>query len=136
MHAGGLPQGSRDGKLPVAPRQIYYAARDHIQRRTGKTVGSTSLQPEILVIGYMDEHPEETAKWDIAWDARGNLIEPHTRKTIPLSTLAVRKYVLEKGWLNKYGRRALEKEGFQPLFEAVKLGERYDLAVMSSKGTR
>ena len=68
--------------------------------------------------------------------ARGNLVEPHTRKTIPLSTLAVRKYVEQKGWQNKYGAVLFcEKEGFQPLFEAVKLGERYDLAVMSSKGT-
>ena len=42
----------------------------------------------------------------------------------------------EKGWQNKYGAVLFcEKEGFQPLFEAVKLGERYDLAVMSSKGT-
>ena len=69
----------------------------------------------------MDEHPEKTANWDIAWDARGNLIEPHTRKTIPLSTLAVRKYVQEKGWLNKYGAVLFcEKEGFPA---AVRGGE-------------
>ena len=28
----------------------------------------------------------------------------------------------------------IEKEGFMPLFEAVNLGERYDLAIMSTKG--
>ena len=128
-------KASSGGTLPVAPRQIYYAARDHIQLRSGKTLGSKYFS-QTLLIDYMDEHPEETANWDIAWDARGNLVEPHTRKTIPLSTLAVRKYVQEKGWRNKYGAVLFcEKEGFQPLFEAVKLGERYDLAIMSSKGT-
>jgi DNA topoisomerase VI subunit A len=28
----------------------------------------------------------------------------------------------------------VEKEGFMPLFERVKLAERYDIAIMSSKG--
>ena len=28
----------------------------------------------------------------------------------------------------------IEKEGFLPLFEAVHLAERYDLAIMSTKG--
>ena len=30
----------------------------------------------------------------------------------------------------------IEKEGFMPLFEAVQLAERYDLAIMSTKGCR
>ena len=28
----------------------------------------------------------------------------------------------------------IEKEGFMPLFEAVQLAERFDLAIMSTKG--
>ena len=128
-------KASNGGTLPVPPRMIYYAARNHIHARSGKEVTSKYFS-QTLLIEYVDEHPKETASWDIAWDARGNLVEPHTRKTIPLSTLAVRKYIQEKGWRNKYGAVLFcEKEGFQPLFEAVMLGERYDLGIMSSKGT-
>ena len=38
-------KASTGGTLPVAPRQIYYAARDHIQLRSGKTLGSKYFQP-------------------------------------------------------------------------------------------
>ena len=40
------------------------------------------------------------------------------------------------GPANRYGNILfIEKEGFLPLFEAVHLAERYDLAIMSTKGT-
>ena len=74
---------------------------------------------------------------------------------MPLGTLQVRKYLanvrgfklpelnfeLSEGHFPTFGPRHrygavlfIEKEGFMPLFEAVKLAERYDLAIMSTKG--
>ena len=99
-------KASSDGTLPVGARQIMYAARDHIQKRSGKTLDSKYFS-QTLLIDYMDEHPEQTASWDIVWDARGNLIEPHTRKTIPLSTLAVRNYIAGQGLAEQVRRRAV-----------------------------
>lgn len=128
-------KASSNGTLPVAPRQIYYAARAHIEEKSGKALDSKYFS-QTLLVDYMAENPKQTASWDIAWDARGNLAEPHSGRTIPLSTLAVREYVEQKGWRHKFGTALFcEKEGFQPLFQAVKLGERYDMAIMSTKGT-
>jgi hypothetical protein len=40
---------------------------------------------------FQKEHPEQTKDWDIIFDARGHLVEPHTGFAPPLarSTLAV-----------------------------------------------
>jgi hypothetical protein len=83
------------------------------------------------------------------------LIEPHTEHRIGLGTLAVRGYIRRwhadvptevesteldhdcptMGPANRY-RYALfvEKEGFNPLLESAQIAERYDLAIMSTKG--
>jgi hypothetical protein len=70
---------------------------------------------------------------------------------VPLGTLEVRAYVdggesrylvreSQGGWEtcgpdDRFGAVLfVEKEGFMPLFRAVKLAERYDLAIMSTKG--
>src|SRR3954452_24927624 len=142
-------KASGGGTLPVKPRQIMYAARGYIQERTGKKLDDRYFCQTILP-DYCAAHPE-TASWDIVWDARGNLIEPHTNRQVPLGTLEVREYLAgggsrylvreqHGGWStrgpdDRFGTVLfVEKEGFMPLFRAVKLLERYDLAVMSSKG--
>jgi Topoisomerase 6 subunit A/Spo11, Toprim domain len=87
------------------------------------------------------------------FDARGHLVEPHTRRSVPLGTLEVESYLQradDPDWLEpsasmpdietcgpsgRYGAVLFcEKEGFNELFSAVRLGERYDLAIMSTKG--
>jgi hypothetical protein len=79
--------------------------------------------------------------------------EPHTEHSIGLGTIAAREYLesvnaptlQEAGCAAaKIGTRGpegcfgavlfIEKEGFLPLFEAVHLAERFDLAIMSTKG--
>jgi hypothetical protein len=86
---------------------------------------------------------------------RGHFQEPHTDHEVPLGTLQVRTYL---DGISRYARPGIsfklsderfptfgpqhrygailfvEKEGFMPLFEAVELGKRYDLAIMSTKG--
>src|SRR4051812_20640664 len=143
-------KASGGGTLPVKPRQIMYAARGYIQQRTGKRLDDRYFCQTILP-DYCTINSDLTAIWDITWDARGNLVEPHTNLQVPLGTLEVRDYlaggesrylVQERhgGWAtcgpdDRFGAVLfVEKEGFMPLFRAVKLAERYDIAIMSTRG--
>src|SRR3954454_22173335 len=134
-------KASGGGKLPVKPRQIMYAARGHIQERTGERLSDRYFCQTILP-DYCLLRGDEVADWDIVWDARGNLIEPHTNLQVPLGTLEVRDYIAggesrylvheqHGGWSTcgpdeRFGAVLfVEKEGFMPLFRAAKLAERY-----------
>src|SRR5262245_25756964 len=149
-------QASAGGTLPANARQVMYAARPLIIELTGKSKpwASSSYFTQRLLPDYVKENPEETAEWDVVFDARGHFSEPHTGTTIGLGTLQVRKYVDEweqgkradveedlervfktSGSTNRYGAvMFVEKEGFNELWHAVNLSERYDLAIMSTKG--
>src|SRR5207248_12840 len=116
---------------------------------------------QTLLPDYLNEFPEETADWDVVFDARGHLVEPHTRVQLPLGTLEVRQFLADvakehrlagKGKLPPRLRLKLktsefhgpdlrfaavmfvEKEGFMPLFRAANLAERFDLCIISTKG--
>jgi hypothetical protein len=140
-------KASAGGTMPVTPRQIMYAARGDIQNATGRQLDSRYFTQTILP-DYVDLNQ---VPWDIVWDARGGLHEPHTNRHVPLGTLEVRDYLRgqsslyapgerQGGWhtegaKDRYGAVLfVEKEGFLPLFRAAKLAQRYDLAIMSSKG--
>lgn len=146
---------SSNGTLPANARQIMYAARPLVQQLTGgKLWKEDSYFTQHLLPDYLDNHPDTTADWDIVFDARGHLTEPHTGRQLGLGTLEVRQYIA--GWStgnvetvplvvphhsatrgphNRY-RFALfiEKEGFMPLLERAGIASRYDLAILSSKG--
>lgn len=144
--------------LHANARQIFYKARPHIQRRTGKMLRD-DYYTQTLLPQYVANHPRETASWKVVYDARGHLVEPHYqwRKSEPLAlgTIEVDRYLVNchrgadvalsfpqfpshfptAGPRNRY--RAvlyIEKEGFAPLFEEVRLAEQYDIAIMSCKG--
>jgi hypothetical protein len=91
--------------------------------------------------------------WDIVWDDRGHFTEPHTGRAFGLGTLNVRSYLAElddpsvtaaalgqakvetRGPSGNFGAVLfVEKEGFTPLFDRVNLGNRYDIAIKSTKG--
>jgi hypothetical protein len=153
MHA------SANNTLPANARQIMYAARPLVMERAGgQCWENDSYFTQHLLPDFLDNYPELTANWDVVYDARGNIVEPHTKKRVPLGTLSVRRYignwaggasglsditndldlpheVETVGPTNRY-RFVLfvEKEGFNELFEAVRLADRYDLAIMSTKG--
>lgn len=150
-------KASAGGTLPANARQIMYAARPLVLQLTGGRCWddkNTGYFTQTLLNGYIDEHPEEAADWDVVFDARGHIAEPHTERRIDLGTLAVRRYVATwssaiseaeqptlahavatAGPGHRY-RYALfiEKEGFTELLAASRLAERYDLAIMSTKG--
>jgi hypothetical protein len=146
-------KASDNGRLPANARQIMYAARPEILRLTGAKKLDDNYFTQTLLPNYIADHPAETKDWDVVYDARGHFIEPHTSVNIALGTLQVRQYVGERpifgpivqvsngvlyptsGASNRYSNVLfIEKEGFAELFAAVQLAERYDLAILSTKG--
>ncbi|MGH6864886.1 MAG: hypothetical protein ACREDO_01600 [Methyloceanibacter sp.] len=131
-----------------------YAARPLIQETADRGLGKDF--DKYFTQTLLPDYVEETGvDWNVVYDARGHFAEPHTEETVPLGTLQVRDCLgrvgehevpeLEfdireehhptRGPKNRYGAILfIEKEGFLPLFKAVSLAERYDLAVMSTKG--
>jgi hypothetical protein len=145
-------KASANGTLPALARQIMYAARPRIQEMSGKQLDDKYFT-QTLLPDYIAENG--CTHWNVVYDARGHFHEPHTTREVPLGTLDVREYldvanghvigppnydVRERlyptfGPQHRYSAVLfIEKEGFMPLFEAVQLKERYDLAIMSTKG--
>jgi hypothetical protein len=144
---------SGDGAYPANARQIMYAARPAILELTGRDALDDKYFTQTLLPAYLEEHPDETAGWDVVFDARGHFVEPHTTRSVPLGTLDVRQYLGERpeperpaavdpgsmsptvGPLNRYSTVLfIEKEGFDPLLAAARIAERFDVAIMSTKG--
>lgn len=146
-------KASANGTLPAHARQIMYAARPEVLRITGQD----EMNDKYFIKDLLPSYIEETGViWNVVYDARGSFIEPHTKVRVPLGTLQVRDYlagirqhkvqelsfdIAEERYPTfgpKHRYQAIlfiEKEGFMPLFEQVKLAERYDLGIMSTKGT-
>jgi hypothetical protein len=148
MEEAYMKTSANDTLLALA-RQVFYRARPLVQKKTDKPLDDQYFT-QTLLPDYMREHK---VNWKIVYDERGHFIEPHTRESIGLGTIAVRDYLRMMGeprfadaaflpaCVKTFGPKArfaavlfIEKEGFFPLFEQVKLAERYDLAFMSTKG--
>jgi hypothetical protein len=145
----GYLKASAQGALPAHARQVMYASRGFIQSKTGETLDDDYFTQNLLP-SYLKDYPEQTRDWDVVFDARGHLIEPHTGRKVALGTLPVRQYVRNQdiqrgrgttciyptiGPKNRYQAVLfIEKEGFMPLFEKTELANRYDIAIMSTKG--
>jgi hypothetical protein len=147
---------SDNGTLPANARQIMYAARPLVLEKTGgKCWKNSDYFTQTLLPDYQADHPEEN--WNVVYDARGHLAEPHIEKSLGLGTLDVRGYV--GSWTsdnpaddlkidldglalcptcgphNRYKFALfIEKEGFDPLLERSRISEKYDTAIFSSKG--
>lgn len=145
-------KASDNNQLPATARQIFYVARPLIEERTDKPL-QYSYFSQTLLPNYIATHHDECRKWDVVYDDRGHFVEPHTGRMIGLGTLNVRDYLknirplrldaagFSSASIETYGPDGcygamlyVEKEGFMPLFERVNLAERFDLAIMSSKG--
>jgi hypothetical protein len=97
---------------------------------------------------------ENDLDWDVIYDARGHFAEPHDNgDSFGIGTLEVRNYLADlhepsvidagfseakvktKGPSGSFGAVLfLEKEGFDPILEAARIAERFDVAIMSTKG--
>jgi hypothetical protein len=137
--------------LPANARQIMYAARGYIQKVTGRQLESNYFT-QTLLPDYMEENDVD---WDVVYDARGHFTEPHDQgeKSFGIGTLEVRNYlagfrdpsVVEAGFSQSkvetngpsgnFGAVLfIEKEGFAPLLKAARIAEKFDVAIMSTKG--
>jgi len=148
-----LPQAyakvSGNGKLPANARQLMYAARPHIQKVTGQELNANYFTQTLLP----DYLTETSAMWDVAYDARGHFNEPHDGLGFGIGTLEVRSYLkgfhnptlvgadVNQATVDTFGPSGnfgavlfIEKEGFSELLKAAKIAERFDVAVMSTKG--
>ncbi|MDR3639635.1 MAG: hypothetical protein P4L84_37895 [Isosphaeraceae bacterium] len=144
-------KASAQDSLPAHARQVFYPARPLIEERTGKLLKDNYFT-QTLLPDYIEDN---NLDWDVVFDARGQFTEPHTGTRVPLGTLAVRGYLADiedhevsdpaamaipsayptKGPANRYGRvLVLEKEGFDEILAATDLGNRFDVAVASTKG--
>jgi len=144
-------KASGDGQFPANARQIMYAARGYIQERTGQKLNDDYFT-QTLLPDYVEAYG---VNWDVVFDARGHFTEPHSGTTVPLGTLAVRRYLADagqqqatdlglpqmpsdfptKGPANRFAAVLfIEKEGFAEILKAARIAERYDIAVMSTKG--
>ncbi len=149
-------KASGNNSFPANARQIMYAARPLVQKITGKASPwkASAYFTQTLLPDYINEHPEMTENWDVVYDSRGKLTEPHTNKRVALGTIAVRNYIDQwtdtvhlsdmpninfsvntEGPNNRYKFALfIEKEGFDELLKKSKIAERFDLAIMSTKG--
>src|SRR5262249_22610067 len=105
---------------------------------------------QTLLPDYIEENGVD---WNVIYDARGHFTEPHDGEHFGLGTLEVRNYlaaldypsvidgsfsqamVKTKGPSGSFGAVIfIEKEGFAPILDAAQIAERFDVAIMSTKG--
>jgi hypothetical protein len=85
---------SSDGRYPTSPRQIYYQLRPRRDRQDGPRLRLLLGEPPAA----LRAGPPETAAWRVFRKARGQVIEPHTGRLIPLGTAEVADY--REQWTN------------------------------------
>jgi hypothetical protein len=136
--------------LPALARQIYYQARPKIMEMTDDKELAYGYFSQTLLPDYIEE---QRVDWNVVYDARGHFEEPHTNRRIGCGTIEVGNYLhamqdleveaaeFSDASVNVIGPSGgisgvlfCEKEGFNPLFKAVDLANRYDLMIISTKG--
>lgn len=122
-----IAKASGYGEYMFSQRQLYYAIRPYIMNALDK-------QPEYtyfcrLLTEYENEYGEIE---NLYRDPRGVLYHPHLGQEIPIGTMAVREYERPEWTFNKI--LYSEKEGFFPILKEAKFPERYDCALLTSKG--
>jgi hypothetical protein len=142
------------GGIAARSHQIFYQLRPLVLPEIEKDGLDSQYVEQTLIPNFVSEHPEITANWVILYDDRGHAIEPHTGRTIGLGTKNVRSYcaswgpptisscelsppkVTTCGPGGRYGAILFcEKEGFTEIFRAARLEKRFDVMLMSTKGT-
>jgi hypothetical protein len=141
---------SGNGTLPALARQLFYQARPKIMALTEDKELAYGYFSQTLLPDYIDEHGVD---WNVVYDARGHFEEPHTNRRIGCGTIEVGNYLhamqepdivsaefadANVDIVGPSGNLSAvlfcEKEGFNPLFKAVNLANRYDLMIISTKG--
>ena len=137
---------ARDGTTNLLPG----TSEDHGD--DGRQGASYNYFSQTLLPDYIEEHGVD---WNVVYDARGHFEEPHTNRRIGCGTIEVGNYLhavkgptiagesFSDASVDVIGPSGgfsgvlfCEKEGFNPLFKAVNLANRYDLMVISMQGCK
>ncbi len=122
-----IDKASGNGKYPFSLRQLYYAIRPYIISELGRQLEYGNFCG--IITNYENECGEIP---NLYRDNRGVLYHPHTGEDIPIGTLTVQDYSRPNWTFNKI--LYCEKEGLFPLLKQAKFPERYDCALVTSKG--
>lgn len=143
-----LNDASDDGRLPAMARQVMYAARRLAQTYIGnRWFKHDKTFTQQILPDWMNDHPDAASSYDVVYDDRGRFTEPHRGESIGVGTIAVRKYISRYDG-TMHGRNSddfrpvfnygavlfIEKEGFQHLLMESGIADRYDIALLSTKG--
>ncbi len=123
----GIRSASGNGEYRFSQRQLYYAVRPDVIKATGD-------EPEY---GYfctiLTEYENGNGEIEGLYrDNRGTLYIPHTGEEIPVGTRNVADFERPEWTFHKI--LYCEKEGFFPILRAAKWPERWDCALLTSKG--
>lgn len=136
-------RASANFTLPFTARQHYYQVRPLAQQYTSKELTYSYFTPPLLT-EYEDIFGSLKG---LVYEPRGHFTEPHKEVikcpkckaivmeadvNVPLGTLNVEEYKIPEYEYDKI--LYVEKQGFRQIFDAVKLGQRYDMAIMATQG--
>lgn len=124
----GIEKASGEGRHRYSLRQLYYAVRPDLLEEFDRELDYGWFSQVVTEREANDGHDLP----GVYRDARGTLYHPHTGEEIPLGTLNVERYT-RPPWTFK---RILysEKEGLFPLLRDAHWPERFDCALLTSKG--
>lgn len=125
--AEAVGKASGQGVYKFSQRQLYYAIRPFV-------IAQLDKQPDYnyfcrVITEYEASHGNIPAMYR---DPRGVLYHPHLKEEIPLGTIAVENYQRPEWTFNKI--LYSEKEGFFTILKDAKFPERFDCALLTSKG--
>ena len=83
-------KASANDTLPALARQIYYQARPKIMEMTDDKELAYGYFSQTLVPDYIEE---KGVSWNVVYDARGHLEEPHTNRRIGVGTIEIGNYL-------------------------------------------
>jgi hypothetical protein len=123
-----IEKASGNGQYRYSLRQLYYALRPYVMEKTGKELKYAHFNT--LITEFEFEKGEDLK--GIYRDERGTLLHPHTQEEIKLGTKNIEKYHRPDFSFNKIIYS--EKEGFFEILKEAKFPERFDCALLTSKG--
>lgn len=123
-----IDKASGNGKYRYSLRQLYYALRPFVMENTGKELKYAHFNT--LITEFEFESGQDLA--GIYRDERGTLLHPHTQEEIKLGTKNIEKYKRPEFSFNKIIYS--EKEGFFEILKEANFPEKFDCALLTSKG--
>jgi hypothetical protein len=112
----------------VSAHTLYYHVRPLIQQYTSRELSSDYFEAKLLPAYQREVAPIP----EVYYEPRGTLYEPHTGEAVPLGTREVESYEFPPWLYDKI--LFVEKKGLWPVFQAARLAEKYDMAIVAGEG--